>query len=183
MNKHLTADEMKAKANRMHLAHQDMCEAVDYLTALKELNFILKNNHSAFFVFDAIPAIFIALITVYARPFVSSYSKGKADPKLIPEDLRLFDNNHEFEILHHRIIERRNTAVAHADWTSHNTELITDDKQFGLKRKHSRPDYMEGIDITLLGRLLNHVEGATKGGAYDMDVYYQTEIERTGDSN
>jgi len=68
--------------------------------------------------------------------------------------------------------------VAHADWTQHNTQLITNDKQFGLKREHSQPDYMQGIDIALLRRLVEHVEVATRGLAYDMDVYYQTEIER-----
>ena len=180
MKCHGTIAEMKAKANRLHLAHQDMIEAGNYLQALEELTFVISKYRAAFFIFDAIPAMFIALIIVYARPFVSSYSNGMADPRLNPDSIQLFDNDSELEILHHRLIKLRNTAVAHADWTQHNTELITNDKQFGLKREHSRPNYMDGIDIALLGRLIEHVEAATKGSAYDMDVYYQTEIERSG---
>ena len=171
--------EMKAKANRLHLAHEDMVEARGYLQSLEELTSVIEKYDLSFFLIDAIPAVFIALIIVYARPFVSSYSKGMADPKLDPESIQLFDNDSELEILHQRLIGLRNTAVAHSDWTWHNTELITNDKQFGLKRKHSRPDYMDGIDISLLGRLIEHVEAATRGSAYDMDVYYQAEIERT----
>lgn len=173
---------MKERANRLHLAHEDMVEVTRYLEALEELTSTIEKDIFSFFVYDAIPAIYIALIIVYARPFVNSYSKGKADPKLIPEDIQLFDNEWELETLHNRIIEIRSTAVAHSDWTQHNTNLITTDRQSGLKREHSKPDYIQEIDIALLRRLVKHVESATRGLAYDMDVYYQTEIERSADT-
>lgn len=171
---------MKARANRLHLAHQDMVEVKRYLDALEALTCSIAKDDSwsSFILGDAIPAIYIAIIIVYARPFVNSYSKGNAEPKLIPEGIQLFDNDCELEAFHNRLIELRSTTVAHADWMQHNTQLITNEKQFGLKREHSQPDYMQGIDIALLRRLVEHVEVATRGLAYDMDVYYQTEIER-----
>lgn len=171
---------MKARANRLHLAHQDMVEVKRYLDALEALTCSIAKDDSwsSFILGDAIPAIYIAIIIVYARPFVNSYSKGNAEPKLIPEGIQLFDNDCELEAFHNRLIELRSTTVAHADWMQHNTQLITNEKQFGLKREHSQPDYMRGIDIALLRRLVEHVEVATRGLAYDMDVYYQTEIER-----
>jgi hypothetical protein len=38
---------------------------------------------------------------------------------------------------------------------------------------------MEGVDIVLLRCLIKHVEIAMKNLAYDMDIYYQTEVERS----
>jgi len=137
LEKALAAAAMKAKANRLHLAHQDMREAGDYANTLEESAFA-RDSDSAFFLFAAEEAIFIALIVVYACPFVNSFSSGKADPKVVPEDIRLFDNGSEFEILHGRIIDLRNTAVVHADWAKHHTVLIPDNQQYGLKREYSR---------------------------------------------
>jgi hypothetical protein len=128
---------------------------------------------------DAIPAIYIAVIIVYARPFVNSYSKGFAEPKLIPEDLQLFDNDCELGAFHNRLLELRSTAVAHADWTLHNTHLITNDKDVGSRREHFQPEYQQGIDIYLLRRLVEHVKVSTKNLAYDFDIYFQAEIERS----
>lgn len=172
--------ELKAKANRLHLAHQDMVEVKQYIDALETVTYAMEkdNEWSSFLLFQAIPAIYIAIIIVYTRPFMNSYSKGEADSKLIPEGIQLFENDRELEDFHNQLIELRSTAVAHADWTQHSTRLITNDPQFGLKREHSQPDYAHGVDMVLLRRLVNHVEAATKGLAYDMDVYYQTEIER-----
>lgn len=130
-----------------------------------------------FFLMDAENAIFIALIVVYARPFVRSFSDGKADPKVVPEDLQLFDGESELEILHRQVIDLRNSAVAHSDWTQHHTELITSNKQYGLRREHSSPDYMKGLNLAQLRRLIRHVEVAIRGFAYDLDVYYQAEVE------
>ena len=166
---------MKAKANRLHLARQDMLEAGYYANSLVQF---MSAKDQEFFLIGAENAIFIALIVVYARPFVNSFSNGKADPKVVPQDLKLFDGENELEILHTRVIDLRNSAVAHSDWAQHHTELITNNKAYGLKREHSRPDYMQGVDLSLLRRLIEHVEVAMRGFAYDLDVYYQAEVER-----
>ena len=171
----LTPEALKAKANRLHLARQDMVEAGDYALSLE---FFVSAKYLEWDLFGAENAIFIAVIVVYARPFVNSFSNGQADPKVVPEDLKLFDGENELEILHRRVIDLRNSALAHSDWTQHPTKLITDDKQYGLRREHSRPDYMEGIDLAQLRRLIEHVELAMRGLAYDLDVYYQAEVER-----
>ena len=42
---------------------------------------------------------------------------------------------------------------------------------------HSSPDYMKGLDLAPLRRLIRHVEVATMGFAYDLDLYYQAEVE------
>lgn len=181
VKKHLTNDELKARANRLHLAHLDMVEVKHYIDALDALACVRAKDDSwsSLVLGDAIPAIYIAIITVYARPFVNSYSKGTADPKLIPEDIQLFDNDCELEAFHNQIVALRSKAVAHADWTHHSTRLITDDKTFGLKREHSQPQYLQDINIALLLRLVEHVRVTTSSLAYDTDVLYQTEIERS----
>ena len=166
---------MNAKANRLHLARKDMLEARYYSNSLQQL---MSEADREFYLIDAENAIFIALIVVYARPFVNSFSDGKADPKVVPQDIKLFDGEDELEVLHRRVIDLRNSAVAHSDWTQHHTELITNNKEYGLRREHSRPDYMQGIDLAQLRRLIEHVEVAMRALAYDLDVYYQAEIEK-----
>ena len=61
MKTKLTAEATKAKANRLHLARQDMLEAGSYAGSLECL---LSAKDYDFFLIDAKSAVFIALIVV-----------------------------------------------------------------------------------------------------------------------
>ena len=165
---------MKAEANRLHRARQDMLEAGSYAGSLE---YLLSAKDDNFFSLMQ-RTLSIALMVVYARPFVHSISNGKADPKVLPGEPRLFDGEIVLRALHLQIINLRNSAVAHPDWRHHRTELTTSDKQYGLRRKHFSPDYMQGINLDQLRRLIKHVEVEMRGGAYDLDVFYQVEVEK-----
>jgi hypothetical protein len=67
-------------------------------------------------------ALFMAAIVLYARPF-SSNEKGSAmaSTRLHLDPAAILGNQHE---LHVQIIDRRNKAVAHAEWNYYPTSQI-----------------------------------------------------------
>ena len=146
-------------ANRLHIACEDMWEAYWYCLDLKR---------------DSTPpisdSILVAIIVVYARPFINSRSEGRAAPKLDPAELAMFDHRPDLERLHDALLERRHKAVAHSDWTYHRTELT--DTERGLRRVKAPVSYAQSLDIQLLPELVSYVREFTCGLAYDLDLAY-----------
>lgn len=161
-------DEEKL-ANKVFLAARDMGEVGDYLWSLKE---VAKNcgNLSEYRLKKAIDAILIAAIVVYSRHFKTTYSYGNAPKCLKPEDINLFDGRPDLTELHKKILDLRDQAVAHADWSYYPTSLVkSDENGLGFVREFNRIDYMAQIDIAKFQELLDHAWKVISDSAYFRD--------------
>ena len=117
-----------------------MGEVGDYLWSLREVE---KNlgNLSEYRLKKAMDAIIIAAIVVYARHFKKTISNGNASKWLNANDINLFNGRPDLADLHEKILEIRDQAVAHADWTYHPTSLVQS---------------TELIDVTKFQALIDH---------------------------
>lgn len=150
------SQEKQKLANKVFLAARDMGEVGDYLWSLREV----ERNHgnlSEYRLKKAMDAIIIAAIVVYVRHFKKTLSNGNASKWLDPNDINLFDGRPDLAELHEKILEIRDQAVAHADWTYHPTSLVqSDDDCLGFSREFNRVDYRALIDIAKFQALIDH---------------------------
>lgn len=156
------------KANRCALAQHDMEQVLKFLTAHSELS-DLQNRFGDSRYFDHCEAILMAAVVTYCRSFKASHSKNQADQKLEKEDFDFFQQRADLLHLHQLLLERRDKAIAHADWKFHNTELLSSNEQGGVLRRISVPDFFSGIDINRFRELANEIRQYCLFTAYDAD--------------
>lgn len=111
----------------------------------------------------------MAAVVTYCRSFKASHSKNQADQKLEKEDFDFFQQRADLLHLHQLLLERRDKAIAHADWKFHNTELLSSNEQGGVLRRISVPDFFSGIDINRFRELANEIRQYCLFTAYDAD--------------
>ena len=128
--------------NRLDRMCHDMEEAAGYLAALLLIRHKKPSEQPPDSVECALQA---AAIVVYARGFVRSDSVNRATAKVALTD---FDVSRYpwAPMLHKAVLNARNQAVAHADWTYHNSSLRHASPNFAA-RVSSSPAYFLGIDL------------------------------------
>ncbi|GAB3647336.1 hypothetical protein [Ramlibacter alkalitolerans] len=136
-------------ARRLAQAMSDMREAGRYLRALHAL--VIKEGWQTRGVADA---TMLAIIVVYARPFIKSRTEGRAAPKLDASALKLFEGRPALQQLHDRLLSLRDKGVAHADWVHHRTH------RFGSAGWITMSNTPESArqDLKSVYRLVRHVE-------------------------
>lgn len=156
-------------ANRLARAIGDMEETQHYLIVLWKLGSGSLKINEDFIAKSIRKAAFVAAIIAYSRPFKKSNSDGNADRSLNITDQALFSGAPRLYALHNKIIEKRDRAVAHADWKYHPSELIGIQEDFTI-RNSPRPDYTEGITLDAFQRLSELVCKKCIELAYERDV-------------
>lgn len=126
-----------------------------YLAAYIELDAMQRQTNNSRF-FDHCEAALIAAVVAYCRPFRQSRSQGNAAKLLQGSDLACIARNTAFTALHETLLDRRDTAIAHADWKHHNTELLSV-RDASVFRRVSIPDLAQGIDVDLFVQLADAV--------------------------
>jgi hypothetical protein len=155
-------------ANRLALAARDMHVASQYLDAFEELVQEQSERGTSEFFFHC-QAIMVAAIVTYCRSFQHSFSQGNADNKIDLASNPIFDGEPALLTLHDRLIERRDKAIAHADWEYHKTVLVSSDYKGGTLRQNPTPDLTGAIDATEFRELLDHVLAWTMRRLFDLD--------------
>ena len=153
-------DEMTdAEADRVALAHHDVAEALRYFRALKE--FVARGSGEHWSIESlAVSALAIATVIAYARPFKLSHVDEKARTKIDPKAVGLFDGAPDLEPLHTTMLDLRDKAVAHADWTHHSTQLVSEGATVRISTGPNPAAMLDAAGDVL--RLLEHV-GAKLG--------------------
>jgi len=161
--------QQDATANRLARSIGDMEEVQHYLMVLWKLESGRLQIKEDFIIKSIRKASFLASIIAYSRPFKKSNSDGRADRSLNLSDLDLLRGDPELYDLHNAIIEKRDRAVAHADWNYHPSELVGIEN--GLTIRHSpRPDFSEGIALYDFQRLSELVCRQCMELAYERDM-------------
>lgn len=154
-------------ANRVFLTFKDMTYAWAYLEGHKALedNYLDKNTLEYV---DLDEAVLIAAIVTYCRPFKRSKSKDFATAVLDPKQIGLFEGKDELQTLHNRLLELRDQAIAHADWSHHSTEIM-ETTETSVLRRSPRPLLLGGLKATELRSLVAHVRDYCLKRAFDLD--------------
>ena len=155
-------------ANRLFLAAKDMSDVKRYLSASEDLSRVQEGQGNSEF-FDHCEAIMVAAIITYCRPFKRSQTDGNADPLIDLTSIDIFNGYPDLELLHKLLIERRDRAVAHADWEYHKTFVVVRDFKGGILRKSPLPDLTGGIAADLFLRLAEHVFQECMHRGFDLD--------------
>ena len=158
----------EADANRLTLAYRDMDDVKRYIAAYVELDELQRQASNSQY-FDHCEAALIAAIVSYCRSFKRSNSKGNASAKLDTSQLNCISSNSSMLALHNLLLERRDKAIAHADWEQHNTQLISSTDRSVLRRV-SVPNYSAGIDIELFLQLAESIRSEVLTKSHDIDT-------------
>lgn len=89
-------------------------------------------------------------------------------PLLKASDFKCISEQDKFQELHQMLLERRDGAIAHADWAYHHTEFLSV-RDTAVYRRIATPKMMQGIDISLFMQLAEAVrqEAMSKSHAID----------------
>jgi len=133
--------EIDKELSRLNIAKQDIGKAIEFLESA-------QNHEATSLEYEAL--IMIAIIH-YARPFSINEKSPTANalasvPPAVtevytPDEVRL----------HHRLINRRNKAIAHAEWNEFPVKI---DRQANFMRSSRYSVYPEFLDSTPLIALL-----------------------------
>lgn len=129
-------------AYRYALASKDMEEAIDYLDSyahLSKLHEVDDNPQWA----KACHGLLCAAIVAYCRPFLDSRSEGFATKKLPITQIQAIKGQ---KALHQLLIEKRNTFIAHADWSARSVQL-TQVSQSTTTWDFAHPLVWDGLDV------------------------------------
>jgi len=161
-------DTPKMIANRCHISADDCVAAKTYLEAYLELERQDKTSESSNF-FIHCEGLLIAAIISYCRAFTFSKSSGFAIGK-VKMDLGKVFNYDTLKIEQHkRLLDKRNKAVAHADWTYHKTKLV-EVVNGGVLRKRPCVIYGQKIDINLFIEMTEIMRLYFSCKQYDLDA-------------
>ncbi|MDM4767195.1 hypothetical protein [Pelomonas sp. SE-A7] len=139
-----------------------------YLAAHMDLDHLQRQSGNSRY-FDHCEAALVAAVVAYCRSFKRSESKGNATSKLQGTDLICIESNTEFEELHSLLLERRDTAIAHADWVQHNTELLSVEEN-SVFRRVSVPNLVQGIDVQKFMQLSEAIRQEVVAKSHAIDV-------------
>ena len=163
-----SAPEADLNANRLTLAYRDMDDVKRYIAAYVELDELQRQNGNSRY-FDHCEAALIAAVVSYCRSFKRSESKGNASDKLDPSQLDCIVGNPSLQALHNLLLERRDKAIAHANWEQHNTQLLSSTERSVLRRV-SVPNYAQGIDIAAFLNLAESVRSEVLAKSHAIDT-------------
>lgn len=130
------------QAHRYGLASVDMREAIQYLNCYDQIRFIYDKDDDPQWAV-ACRGLLSAAIVAYCRPFSENKSEGFAVQRLAAKRLTAVQ---ERRALHDLLIEKRNTFIAHADWTARHAQ-ITEVKPFSVTWDFPQPNVWEGLDV------------------------------------
>lgn len=125
-------------AHRLFLASRDMEEVKRYLNAYRELHELDCQSGRGMY-FDHREAILVAAIVAYCRPFKKAYSDGKADSKIDIKHFSKVESSPELLALHNLVVDLRDKAIAHGDWSHRSTQLIGSGGGTSIMRKAPIP--------------------------------------------
>lgn len=113
--------EKQKKLNRLLIASWELNRAADFLGELRRLQSQPELERREI----AEEAAAIGAVIFYARPYSRSESGGEADRRVDANEVfELLSSRGDMEplrVVHKRLLDLRNEATAHGDWTHHQT--------------------------------------------------------------
>lgn len=151
----------RQQAHRVGLASVDMLEALSYLTAYEQLAMLQEDDGKSVW-FDACKGLLCAAIVTYCRRFSENKSAGFASERLRAKELEAVN---ERRALHDLLIVKRNTIIAHADWSARSATILNA-VPGSVSWQFPQPNVWEGLDVKELRRLMESLyqECLNKGG-------------------
>jgi hypothetical protein len=160
--KNLALSKEQQNANRYVLAVNDMDEVIEHLECYHQISVLHDaDGHSRWAL--ACRALLSAAIIAYCRPFTDSKSQGFATPKLPISQLKAVRLRRN---LHDLLIEKRNTFIAHADWSARSAELEVVDP-LTLSVAFTQPNVWDGFNLKEFQILAGGVRMECIGKAYE----------------
>lgn len=115
----LSKEELAKHANRLMLLSKDAERVCDFLDKLFDVWTTAQDTKGILH-----DALMTSAVTVYARSFVKNdVPDGEATSRAVFALLPVSEND-SLKELHNQIIEARNKAVAHSDWSRRTTRVI-----------------------------------------------------------
>jgi hypothetical protein len=158
-------------ANRLALLAKDAERTMSYLDTLAALHATTPDVDPKG---DIHSALMHAAIVVYSRSFKKSErTNGEADKKADLDQLEVARDANLMG-LHMRIIEVRDTMIAHSDWDKRRS-IVVDKSQvegsrfFGIVRAAGMREGWEHIDVRMFRKLAELVHKQAMNRAFDLD--------------
>ena len=134
----------KKELYRLNISRHDIKQALDFLQAAT------KHDSSS----TEYEGLIVSAIIFYARPF-SNNEKNPAANALsrVPESVieGFLPND---LVLHKRLIDRRNKAIAHAEWNEFPTIVDEETKALSITRYSIFPEFLDPLPLIALVRTL-----------------------------
>lgn len=157
--------EHQQLAHRFALSVQDMEEVIQHLQCYQEFTELHDADGQPRWAL-ACRALLSAAIVAYCRPFTENKSSGYAKQKLSISQLQ---SVHVRRNLHELIMKKRNTFIAHADWSARSAELARMDAT-SLGVSFTEPNVWEGIDVQEFLILAGGVKQECMGRAFALTM-------------
>lgn len=147
--------------NRYALAVRDMQEVQQYLESYHSIKQLLNVDNQEVLK-TACQGILSAAVVAYCRPFLDNRSKGFATRRVDESQLKSITIR---RALHDLLIQKRNSFIAHADWSARKAEVIiggTGD----IHAAYTAPNLLAGLDLQefliLAGSVFDECLGNTR---------------------
>jgi len=128
--------------NRYALAVNDMQEVREYLQSYQSIKQLLCVDRQEV-IKTACQGILSAAIVAYCRPFLSNRSKGFAARSVDAAQLNSVTSRCA---LHDLLILKRNSFIAHADWSARKAEVVISGTN-DIHAAYTAPDVSAGLDV------------------------------------
>jgi hypothetical protein len=160
--KNVVLSKEQQNANRYALAVNDMDEVIQHLECYHEISLLHDADDNPRWAF-ACRALLSAAIVAYCRPFTDNKSQGFATPKLPISQLKAVRLRRD---LHNLLVEKRNTFIAHADWSARSAKLAAVDP-ITLNVAFTEPNVWDGVDVNEFQILAGGVRMECIGKAFE----------------
>jgi len=148
-------------ANRYILAVNDMEDVIEHLKCYSEIA-PLRGSEGLTRWVHACRALLISAIVAYCRPFTENKSYGFATPKLPTSQLKAVQLRRS---LHDLLLKKRNTFIAHSDWSARSVEMVVVDQTMNVA--FTAPNLDEGVDVEEFLILARSVRVECLGKAFE----------------
>ena len=157
------------QANRYALTVLDMDDVTQYLACCVQLGQIPDTDTRAKW-YVARHGLLSAAIVAYCRPFQRSYSEGFATRSISADKIEAIQQFRERSALHALLVQKRNSFVAHADWTARSVKIISSGQE-EMSMVPSAPDLWAGVDLSEFEQLAGAVRAECVVKALDQAQY------------
>jgi hypothetical protein len=130
------------QTNRYALAVNDMQEVQQYLQSYHSIKQLLGVD-SQEVIKTACQGVLSAAIVAYCRPFLGNHSEGFATRRVDASQLKSVTFR---RALHDLLIQKRNSFIAHADWSARKAEVVISGTN-DIHAAYTAPDVLAGLDL------------------------------------
>ena len=129
---------------RLNISRLDIKQALDFLEAAA------RHERSSI----EYEGLIVSAIIHYARPFSNNEKNLEANALARVPEAVIEGYSPDERVLHNRLIDRRNKAIAHAEWNEFPTTVDEETKALSSRRYSVYPEFFDPLPLIALAKKL-----------------------------